>query len=76
MEAIAEKRFAAKIESPPAEHEVREERVERAFEAGRMGREAVARVYETLLPRLRRVLDGRGGLPPISDVRSNMKESC
>ena len=72
MKVIAEKGLAEKIKRgavPEAEMTV-----ERDFEVGRMGREAMAQVYETLLPRLRRVLPG--GASSSSDLGAEVKESC
>lgn len=74
MEVIPRKRVAAKIKQGAGLEE--EMAVERAFEAGRMGREAMAQVYETLLPRLRRVLAGSGAPTSSSDLGSKVKEFC
>ena len=73
MEVSPETKLAAEIKRRPVADELR---VERLFETGRMGREAVAKVYETLLPRVRRVLSGPSGLSSSADVRSDVKESC
>ena len=73
MEVSPETKLAAEVRRRPVADELR---VERSFETGRMGREAAAKVYETLLPRVRGVLAGPSGLPSSSEVRSDVKESC
>ena len=74
MEVSPEDRLATKVKRGAAPEE--RMRVEHTFEIGRKGREAVAKVYETLLPRVRRVPAGPIGLSPSSDLCSDVKESC
>ena len=73
MEVSPETKLAAEIKRRPMADELR---VERSFETGRMGREAAAKVYETLLPRVRRVLAGPSDLSSNSAVGTDLKESC
>jgi hypothetical protein len=72
MEVITGKRLAENRKRQVEEDEVH---IERAFEAGRISKESVLKVYETLLPWPRRVLSGPV-LPSSSKMGSSAKESC